>query len=87
MEESMSYQFIAGMVVYIRDRKGMNCKQFADLLEKDYNYVYKLEKGQKTCSFKYLDFIVEKLGLSTDEFWAYVPEYLAHLKKQAEKNK
>ena len=87
MKESNSYQFMAGLIAYIRDRKGLKCKQLADLLEKDYDYVYKLEKGQKRCSWDYLDFILKKLGMSMDEFMGYVPEYMAYRQQEAGKNK
>ncbi len=79
MPTTKSSEFISGLVAFVREKQGMSCKDLANLLEKDYNYIWKVENGCKNISSEYLDKIIEKLNLPQETFWAFVPEYLQHL--------
>lgn len=70
--------FIAGLLVFVRSQLGYTCKAFAQLLDKEYNYIWKIEHGEKGISPEFFDYILQKLNLTPATFFAYVPAYIEY---------
>lgn len=86
MPTTTSSEFISGLITFVRTKQGLTCKELADRLEKEYNYIWKVESGCKKVSTDFLDLIIQALNLNQLQFWAYTSEYILYLQQQQPQN-
>jgi transcriptional regulator with XRE-family HTH domain len=71
-------EFIGGFLAFVREKKGISNADFVQLTDKALNYLWNIENGFTAMSDKRKDLILGLLGMSIEEFYAYMPMYLEY---------
>ena len=66
---SSSKKIIGRIIKHQRKKIGLTLQEFANRLEVDRQYIWKLENGKKNISSDYLDKVIEKLGCKHEDFF------------------
>ena len=65
----MNIEEVAKRIKFLRESKGMNRNQLANKAGVSPTYIYQLEKGEKSPTVEYLNYICWGLGVTLQEFF------------------
>lgn len=80
-------KFIGGYIGFVREIKAIDRIKLAAELNMSYQNLWDIEKGYRGVSCETFDLLLNKLNTTEDEYWGYMPQYLAHRKTSQQNNK
>ena len=78
--------FIAGFIVFVREKKGLSCKALAKKLGTHYIYHWQIETATKNMSSAKIQSILLELDIDYPTFLSLLSEYILHLQNTYSSN-
>ncbi len=75
-------EFTGGLISFVRTQLGISIAQLSADLDMSYQNLWDIEKGTRGISNTRLNLLIQKLGMTTLQFYSYAPQYLEQIKNQ-----